>query len=245
MNIPKVGEIQDGYRYAGGDPSSKTSWSWVGDGTAAARRPPEAQPVDAGTKTDQDALQGLRDQAGTALNVAQQADRFMALNKTTATGPGAALPVIPFIPKFMGDSPTWGGVLNAGNPNYQAMKSIASAVAPHLRPPGSGSSSDKDTKTYFEAFPGVGNLGDTNKLISGRIREQSDQAAAKAAFMDKWFSIRGNLLGADQAFTSYLRNKGAAPAPGAQRAAPAQAAGGLSPKEQAELAALRQRFGKQ
>lgn len=35
MNIPKVGEIQDGYQYAGGDPSSKDSWSWVGNETAA------------------------------------------------------------------------------------------------------------------------------------------------------------------------------------------------------------------
>lgn len=31
MGLPQVGEVHDGYRYEGGDPNTKASWSWIGD----------------------------------------------------------------------------------------------------------------------------------------------------------------------------------------------------------------------
>lgn len=155
------------------------------------------------SKTDQEALQSLRDQSQKALGVTQQAERFTKLNEGTGTGGGRNLPVIPLIPKFMGQSPTWGDALNAGNPDWQEMKSISATVGPNMRPPGSGSSSDTDVKLYMSGFPGVDRLGPANQGIEKRLQQQSDQAAARTAFMDTWAKSRGNLLGADQAFNGF------------------------------------------
>jgi hypothetical protein len=192
MAGPKIGEVIDGYSYNGGDPNSKAGWTWVGNGQAGVDFAPKAAPKAAGglAKTDQDALKDYRDQAATSLRTAQQAERFIGLNREKGTGGIISLPLV-------------SDIAAAVNPTYGEMNSITSKVAPGLRPPGSGSSSDKDTKMYRSAFPNLDLPGEANASIADDWHKESDQAAAKAAFFDTWASKRGNLLGADQAFNAF------------------------------------------
>jgi hypothetical protein len=144
-------------------------------------------------------LAGLRTNATKSLDTATQAERFMALNRQAGTGGALALPL-------MSD------IAAAVSPKHGEMESITSQVAPGLRPPGSGSSSDKDVKFYRRGFPNLDFPGDTNEAIAKRLHMQSDQAAAHAAFVDSWVQHKGSLLGAEPAFTEYWATRTAAPA---------------------------------
>ncbi len=154
-------------------------------------------PVSSGTEQDRKALQDLRDDAASGLSTAQAAERFINLNRETGTGGLRALPIAPI------GRTTWGDVIKSGDPNWSEMKSISASVAPGMRPSGSGSTSDKDMAIYMSAFPNVEALGPANEKIAKRLQDESDQKAARSAFMDEWFARRGNLLGAEQQFASF------------------------------------------
>lgn len=206
MAAPKIGEVHDGYAYKGGDPSIKGSWSYVGDGSGGAAARPD---VMQDTKTDQEYLATARTQAEGTLDTATQAERFMKLNKDYATGPGGKIPLLA-IPLPFVKQPAWGDVAGALSPKYQAMKSITGAIGPKMRPPGSGSSSDADTKLYLEGVPSVDKLGSANQIIAKRLQVDSNRASARAAFLDKWYSTRGTLLGAEPAFQQFWASPKAA-----------------------------------
>lgn len=163
----------------------------TGSGTAA--------PVSSGTETDRKALQALRDEASSGLSTAQQAERFVDINQRTGTGGLRAMPIWPFGSR----PPTLGDALGAGNPDWGEMKSISASVGPGMRPEGSGSSSDKDMALFLSSFPSVNTLGPANQKIAKRLQDESDQKAARSAFMDEWFARRGNLLGAEQQFAQF------------------------------------------
>lgn len=177
----------------------------VDAGGSAAVAPPMVD-----SKVDQEAIQAQRDKAAKSLDTATQAGRFVSLNKNMGTGGMSSNPIVP-LPKFMGQVPSWGGTLAAmtGNPDWQTMKSITSAVAPGLRPPGSGSSSDTDVKFYTQGFPNVENIGPANQKIQQRLQADSNRENARAAYMQKWFSQKGSLLGADQSFNGWWATQGA------------------------------------
>lgn len=156
-----------------------------------------AAPVSSGTEQDRKALQSLRDDASTGLSTAQAAERFIGLNEDTGTGGLRAMPLAPW------GNTTWGDVVKSGDPNWGEMKSISASVAPSMRPPGSGATSDKDMAIYMSSFPSVKTLGPANQKIAKRLQDESDQKAARSAFMDEWFARRGNLLGAEQQFAQF------------------------------------------
>lgn len=176
----------------------KGRWTPAGAGAAPSLSP-----------TDQKYLTDLREKAAKTLNTATQAGRFVDLNKETGTGGLLGQPIIP-LPRFMGTAPLMGDVAAAvgGNPKWAELKSITSAVAPGLRPPGSGSSSDTDVKFYREGFPNVQNTGPANQHIQRRIQAESNQDAARAAFMDRYAQTHGSLLGGESAFQRYWADRG-------------------------------------
>jgi hypothetical protein len=137
-----------------------------------------------------------RDEAKKSLDTAQAAERFVDLNKETGTGGLRGLK----LPWGLGGVPD---IIAAADPNFAAMRSITSSVAPGLRPPGSGSSSDKDTKMYVQGFPNVEALGNANVMTAKRLQDTSDQRAARAAFLDTWMQKKGSLSGADAAFNDF------------------------------------------
>lgn len=142
------------------------------------------------TPQEQTQLGDARAASVQALNTAQKAEQFMKVNKHHGTGWGMALP-------FVSD------IAAAMSAPHGEMESITSQVAPSLRPPGSGSSSDKDVKFYRRGFPNLDFPGDTNQAITDRRRGDSDRAAAYSAFMDTWAQHRGSLMGGDEAFKQF------------------------------------------
>lgn len=100
MPLPRVGEVIDGYRYAGGDPNQKGSWEWAGDDGPALggaydavssskkyRDTLAAERAKDDIKRLQDASQGARD----AYGMEGTADRGLELLKKTPVGPAADL----------------------------------------------------------------------------------------------------------------------------------------------------------
>lgn len=182
------------------------------DGTRVVYRGGKIVPVGqerAPTPNAQDAayLNDLRTQASSALNVATQAERFMGINKKHGTGGGVALPGM-------------SNVLAGTMAPYGEMESITSKVAPAMRPPGSGSSSDKDTAMYRRGFPNIDFPGDANANIAKGLQDQSDLAAAHAAFLDSWYSHKGTLLGGEQAFSQYWSKKSGSKSDGTEISLP-------------------------
>ncbi len=158
----------------------------------------QGAPVMTDAKADQAAIEADRTKAATSLNTALQAQRFLKLNAGKNTGGWLGAPLVG---GFVRDNAT------AGDPDYAQMEGITSAVAPGLRPPGSGSSSDKDVQFYRRGFPNIESPYQSNVATGRRLQEQSDRDAAYAAWRDKWFQVKGSLLGADTAFNQYWSKK--------------------------------------
>lgn len=211
--MPDIGEIVPSRR----DPTKEAVWDgsvWV-ERTRTSGPPLAAggKPVMIDTKTDQDSLETTRAQARKSLDVAMQAGRFTDINRNHATGGLMNLPLV-------------GDIAASFNPAQAEMQSITSQVAPGLRPPGSGSSSDTDVKFYTQGFPNRSFPKATNDALYKRLRDQSTRDNAYASFKDTWFQKKGTLLGADQAFNKYWTGKMLGP--GGSRLPQKAPAGGLS-----------------
>lgn len=184
MPGPQIGTVVDGYRFKGGNPNDAGAWEQVAKMSGA----------------EQKALQEARDDSREALRIAQAAERFGKLNQKSGTGGLRAFNVpIPFTKSDFGVD----DVISMFDPNFAAMRSIASSVAPGMRPEGSGSSSDRDMKMFKESFPSVFNLGSANKIIRERLVDDSTQKGARAAFLETWAQKKGTLAGGDQAFDAW------------------------------------------
>lgn len=191
-----------GYEVQG--PNGERGW-W--DGKKVSPVGPSGMPAAPAAKlspTDAKAIQASRDEASKALNTATQAERFLDVNKDVSTGGWSGAP------GWIGDGVR--AVRSAVDPRFAQMESITSAVAPGLRPPGSGSSSDKDVQFYTRGFTNTHVPYETNKATSGRLHAQSDKEAAHASFVDTWAQKRGSLLGSEPAFAKYWADKTATPA---------------------------------
>jgi hypothetical protein len=155
-------------------------------------------PITPASQIDQKAIEDDRAKAAQSLNTAVQAQSFTKLNSDHPTGGMLGAPLI-------------GGLMReakmANDPTYAQMEGITSAVAPGLRPPGSGSSSDKDVQFYRRGFPNLESPAESNMQTAKRLQSQSDHDAAYAAWRDKWYQVKGTLLGADTAFSKYWAEK--------------------------------------
>lgn len=156
-------------------------------------------------------LNKLRDAARTSLGTAVDAEKFVKLNRKSETGafPGVLDRI---------------GMLAPFNSNYAQMKALAARNGPSMRPPGSGSSSDKDTALYLAGFPAIKNPGEANAAIAKDLQDNSDRAAAMAAFADTWAAKRGNLNGMQAAFDQFWARRQAGD-PVANNVAPPPAPG--------------------
>lgn len=176
------------------------------DNMAATGRLAPGGPVMNDAPPEREALVAIRDGARKAQDVAAQADQFLSLNRKTGTG-GLRSLKIPFTNMGVGS------IVGMNDPNWNDMESITSKVAPAMRTPGAGSSSDLDIKMFKQSFPNVDNLGPTNTKIRDRLRAEATEKAAYADFADQWFAQNGTLLGADVAWRKQKTAAKAAPAP--------------------------------
>lgn len=77
------------------------------------------------------------------------------------------------------------GIEIEGLPEAQAYDAIVSRLAPAMRPPGSGASSDFDAKQFLKSLPSLGNTPEGNAIIIETFSaiQQTKQAAAEIASM--------------------------------------------------------------
>lgn len=177
---------------------------------------------DAATKADVARIAELRDAADSSLGTARSAEEFSDINRRKGTG---GLNGIGF-PWPGGGS--IGDVAAMFDPDVASMRSITNRVAPRLRVPGSGASSDKDVKMFVSGFPNIDAPGPANARNTSDWKAQANYDAAHRSFMETWMAKTGALTGADEAFTKYWSEHGEAKygpkAMRGQKPAPATAA---------------------
>jgi hypothetical protein len=208
----------------------------------------KAQEISRGAKEIEKDMDAARKAAATAARAA----RFIELNKEKATG--GALDKVP-----------GGQWAQSFGDKYSEMLSITSELAPAMREPGSGASSDMDVKMFKDATVSVEKPGKTNENIAKAIIARSQQAQEYADFRQTYLEQNGTLQGADRYWKDYV-NKNPIFKPESKEyelnpkrkawadhfkasdkpaAAPAPApGGGLSAAEKAELEALRKQLGR-
>lgn len=131
------------------------------------------------------------DAARTESANAEAAARFLELNKQISTGG---------IDDRLGVS-RWAQSMR---PAYAEMEAITARLAPNMRPPGSGSSSDFDGRQFERATVGVDKPRETNENIAKalimRARNQQDYADFRTTYLEQ----NGTLQGADRYWKQYV-----------------------------------------
>jgi hypothetical protein len=141
-------------------------------------------------KIDKDAMDAIKTARAAALQsgkVAAAADDFLQINRTAKTGQAIGLP-------FVSD------IVSRFSTPVATMEAISNQITPQMRPPGSGSSSDKDSSTYKRSFPNVDFTGPANSQIAARLKANADRDARYADFLEQYASQHGSVMGANQAF---------------------------------------------
>ena len=103
------------------------------------------------------------------------------------------------------------------------MIAIQSYLAPKMRDPGSGASSDKDVSMFLSALPGIDKPGDVNKGIRENFMSQYDRAVSKRTAMESYLHNNGTLVGFDDQWSKRGSQVPAAAQASAPQTKPAQA----------------------
>lgn len=218
----------------------------------------QSNPKDANKVKAQEISRGAKeiekdvDAARTAQEQARDAKRFIELNEKKPTG------------GLMDKMALTRWAQSMGN-EYAEMESITARLAPAMRQPGSGATSDYDARQFERATVGVDKPKQTNKNIAAAVVARSQQAQEYADFRQTYLEQNGTLQGADRHWKDYV-NANPIFAPGKNenfdlnpkrkswqehfkaqtsgKPAPPPASGGLTPAEQEELQRLRRQLGR-
>ena len=120
-------------------------------------------------------------------------ERFGELNRQTGTGG--------VVDKFL---PDW----LTTNDDKQQMLSIQDALAPTMRAPGSGSSSDTDVRLMKSGLPGINKSGNVNRDIRTNYANQLKNDQNELAFKERYLAQYGHLNGADEAYQASQKPSG-------------------------------------
>lgn len=143
-----------------------------------------------------DAIATARGDRDRYRNVVDRLRRFDEINRRTSTGPILADINLPIVGNV--GNPIRGAVA-AINPkmasDYQQMEAIASELAPAMRIPGSGASSDRDVAMFKAALPGVDKFGSANQAISEDFAQRLAVAQKRLDELEGQFSDRRTVIG--------------------------------------------------
>lgn len=121
---------------------------------------------------------------------ARDAQRFLELNSKIPTGGLVDKMALTRWAQSMG-------------PEYAEMESITARLAPAMREPGSGSTSDFDGKQFERATVGVDKPKKANENIAKAVVARAQQAQEYAEFRQTYLEQNGTLLGADRYWKQY------------------------------------------
>lgn len=140
-----------------------------------------------GAKEIEKDVDAARKEAATA----QAAARFMELNKGISTG-------------GMADKVAIGRWLQSMGSDYSELEAITAKLAPAMREPGSGSTSDFDGKQFERATVGVDKPQKANENIAKAIISRAQLSQDYADFRQTYLEQNGTLSGADRYWKQYL-----------------------------------------
>lgn len=221
---------------------------WANQTTPKDANKVKAQEISRGSKE----IEKDADAAVKLQSTARDAQRFLELNKKLPTGGLMDRMALTRWAQGMGQE-------------YSEMESITARLAPAMREPGSGSTSDFDGKQFERATVGVDKPKKANENIAKAVVARAQQAQEYAEFRQTYLEQNGTLQGADRYWKEYANaNPIFDPAkPGAfelnerrrawgehfksktaTKPAAAPAAGGLSQAELQELQELRKKLGR-
>lgn len=130
------------------------------------------------------------DAAQKAIAAAQDATRFLELNRSVSTG-GVA------------DKFTIGRGARSFDSEYAELQSITARLAPTMREPGSGATSDYDASQFERATVGVDKPRQTNESIASAVIARAKQAQDYLEFRQTYLEQNGTLQGADRYWKDY------------------------------------------
>lgn len=149
-------------------------------------------------------LDDLRNEVAKGRSVMQDLERFGQINRGQATG-GLTDKLLPNWTTLDGDK--------------QEMLAIQSRLAPQVRPPGSGASSDFEQRMYLSALPGIDKSGPVNKAIRDQYGTNLSSAEKRLAAAEQYLTEHGHLNGFEAAYAG----QGKAPAQATAAVPPAAA----------------------
>lgn len=204
MPAPKIGEIKNGYRYGGGDPYSKDSWSWVDPAVSSGPASTAYNPASPGAsyfspqaiaptlpQEDRKFVAKIREGRESANALRADAKRFVDLNEKRRTG-GIQM-----------KNPLLRGFVGMFDPGVGEMEAISEKITPQMREAGSGAMSDADVAMYRKSTVGVDKLGLANRAIQSVIDAGAKRQGDYLAFMEEWGRQKKNLTGAQEAWEDY------------------------------------------
>lgn len=170
-----------------------------------------------------------RSAATEAQSVVPDLDRFMELNRTNRTGS-----LFDLVGGAWNARPMW-------DEGMQEMHSITDRLAPLMRRPGSGASSNLDVEMFRSGLPNIRRGGNPNARIAEQLRMNAGDLQDYAEFLE-WYTGRNQTTsGALEQFNRYRATGrpgrrqswrqyfGAGPVPGARAPAPAPQTGTAPP----------------
>lgn len=147
----------------------------------------KAAEITRGSKAIEQDVEEARKEAG----LAAAAERFIELNSKVGTG-------------TVLDKSMLGRTARSMGSDYAEMESITAKLAPAMRQPGSGASSDYDGKQFERATVGVDKPKQTNENIARAVIARSRQAQDYADFRRTYLEQNGTLQGADRYWKQYV-----------------------------------------
>jgi hypothetical protein len=130
------------------------------------------------------------EEARTAATMAADAKRFLELNQSVDTGS--------VVDKF-----SVGRAVQGLGDKYSEMQSITARLAPAMRQPGSGATSDYDARQFERATVGVDKPAKTNANIANAVIAKAQMAQDYAQFRQTYLEQNGTLVGADRYWKQY------------------------------------------
>lgn len=141
-------------------------------------------------------LSGLREETAQGRAAMADLNRFGQLQDVQKTGGIYSLPLVGGLAR---------GIAGVFDPEVREMQSLSDKIAPTMRQPGSGATSDFDARMFQSATVGVDKDPQTNRnIIAGRKAAQQLQQD-RLAFTEAYATANGgSLRGADQHWQRYL-----------------------------------------
>ncbi|MBP2311878.1 lytic transglycosylase domain-containing protein [Azospirillum soli] len=133
----------------------------------------------------------LGDQEAQARQRIADMERFKELNGKVGSGGVYSLPGA-------------GAVAGALDSDVAEMRAITARIAPQMRAPGSGATSDFDAKQFERATVGIDKPKEANEAIANAGLAAAKLTLDRGAFERAYFDANGHLQGADRAWRRYL-----------------------------------------